>query len=192
MEIRIPEYGMQVYEALSHEGFDAWFVGGYVRDALLRRTAHDVDIATDARWPQVKEACEATGMSTYETGVKHGTLTVVPDGGHPVEVTTFRHDGSYSDSRHPDGVTFVDDIREDLARRDSLPSASSTPSMVKRISTVASSASWVTLRYGSKRMPCASYAPAGSHPNWASLWIQPLIRPCISRRACLRMSPKSG
>lgn len=118
MEIRVPEYGMQVYEALSHEGFDAWFVGGYVRDALLGRAAHDVDIATDARWPQVKEACEAAGMSTYETGVKHGTLTVVPDGEHPVEVTTFRHDGSYSDSRHPDDVTFVDDIREDLARRD--------------------------------------------------------------------------
>ncbi len=118
MEIRVPEYGMRVYEALSRKGFDAWFVGGYVRDALLGRTAHDVDIATDARWQQVKEACEAAGMSTYETGVKHGTLTVVPDGEHPVEVTTFRHDGRYSDSRHPDEVAFVDDIREDLARRD--------------------------------------------------------------------------
>ncbi len=118
MDIKVPTYGMRVYEVLSRSGFEAWFVGGFVRDALMGRTAHDIDLATNAPWQQVKSVCEADGMSTYETGVKHGTLTVVPDGEHPIEVTTYRFDGDYSDGRHPDAVIFTDSIREDLARRD--------------------------------------------------------------------------
>ncbi len=99
-------------------GFEAWFVGGYVRDAIMDRPANDVDIATSAHWQQVRERCQQAGFATYETGVKHGTLTVVPDGEHPVEVTTFRADGQYKDNRHPESVTFVSSIQEDLARRD--------------------------------------------------------------------------
>lgn len=118
MQIGIPEHGMAVFKVLTAAGFDAWFVGGYVRDAILGRPAHDVDIATDAHWTQVQATCEAAGFRTHETGTKHGTLTVVPDGEHAVEVTTFRADGAYHDGRHPESVTFVGSIREDLKRRD--------------------------------------------------------------------------
>lgn len=116
--IEVPAFGMDVLQALEAAGFDAWFVGGYVRDALMGRTAHDVDIATDAHWQQVQHACAAAGFATHETGVKHGTLTVVPDGEHAVEVTTFRTDGAYLDGRHPNDVSFVTSIEEDLCRRD--------------------------------------------------------------------------
>lgn len=117
-EIEVPAHGMDVFRVLADAGFDAWFVGGYVRDALMGRVAHDVDIATNARWQQVQETCAAAGFATYETGTKHGTLTVVPDGEHAVEVTTFRTDGAYVDGRHPEQVEFVSSIEEDLRRRD--------------------------------------------------------------------------
>ncbi len=116
--IPIPDHGMAVFACLREAGFDAWFVGGYVRDGIMGREAHDVDIATDARWEQVQAACEDAGMSTHETGIKHGTITIVPDGEHPVEVTTFRVDGPYRDGRHPESVTFARTIEEDLMRRD--------------------------------------------------------------------------
>lgn len=118
VNIPIPEHGMTVHACLRAAGFDAWFVGGYVRDALMDREAHDVDIATNAHWEQVQRACEGAGMRTYETGTKHGTLTVVPDEDHAIEVTTFRVDGPYLDGRHPEQVSFARTIEEDLRRRD--------------------------------------------------------------------------
>ena len=92
-------------------------MGGWVRDALRGRPAHDVDVCTDATWQQSEAAFEAAGVEVHETGIKHGTVTAIVCG-QPVEVTTYRIDGDYSDSRHPDSVTFVRDVREDLARRD--------------------------------------------------------------------------
>ncbi len=118
LHISVPSFGMDVFHVLDAAGADAWFVGGFVRDALMGRAAHDVDIATDAPWQDVQAACVAAGFKTYETGVKHGTLTVVPDGTHAVEVTTFRTDGIYLDGRHPESVEFVSSLEEDLARRD--------------------------------------------------------------------------
>ena len=108
---------LRVLEALEDAGFEAWFVGGCVRDAILDRPGNDIDIATNAHWQQVQAVCQAQGMATHETGVKHGTLTVVCNG-EPFEVTTYRTDGAYSDARHPDSVQFVSSIEEDLARRD--------------------------------------------------------------------------
>lgn len=102
-----------ILEKLKEAGFEAYFVGGCVRDTLLGRPVHDWDITTSAmpeRTMQVFPKCVATGL-------KHGTVTVVQDG-EMYEVTTFRSDGTYLDGRHPENVTFVRDLREDLSRRD--------------------------------------------------------------------------
>ena len=112
-----PEYALAVLRALESAGYEAWFVGGWVRDALRGVPAHDVDVCTDAAWEQTEAALGAAGIEAHETGIAHGTVTAVVDH-EPVEVTTYRIDGTYSDQRHPDQVTFVTDVREDLARRD--------------------------------------------------------------------------
>ena len=102
---------------LEKGGFEAWLVGGCVRDALLGRPCSDIDIASNAHWQDVQRLFAGSGFATHETGVAHGTLTVIVNG-QPFEITTFRCDGSYKDSRHPDSVRFVSSIEEDLARRD--------------------------------------------------------------------------
>jgi tRNA nucleotidyltransferase (CCA-adding enzyme) len=116
-ELVVPDYGLTVLGALESAGFEAWVVGGWVRDALMGRPSHDVDVCTSARWQETESVLEAAGIEVHETGTAHGTVTAVV-GGRPVEVTTYRVEGSYSDLRHPDSVTFVSDVREDLARRD--------------------------------------------------------------------------
>ncbi len=113
----IPKRALRVIDVLEGAGFEAWCVGGCVRDSLRGRAIEDVDIACSALWENTARACRAAGMKVHETGVKHGTVTVVFDD-EPFEVTTYRVDGSYSDSRHPDEVRFVRSIEEDLARRD--------------------------------------------------------------------------
>lgn len=111
----IPCYVNECMTALRLSGFQAWAVGGCVRDSLLGLVPHDYDLCTDAM-PEETEAVFA-GRSLVTAGKKHGTIGVItPEG--VVEITTFRRDGSYSDSRHPDRVAFVNDIREDLSRRD--------------------------------------------------------------------------
>jgi len=111
-----------VVAKLADAGYEAYFVGGCVRDALMGRDGGDADVTTDARPEQIKEVF--VDYRTIDTGIQHGTVTVLisSDAGHeetiPVEVTTYRSDGSYSDSRHPDQVEFLDDIEGDLARRD--------------------------------------------------------------------------
>ena len=96
-------------------GFDAYVVGGCVRDSLLGLTPHDWDVCTNARPDEMQRVF--ADCRVIETGLKHGTLTILYD--HvPYEVTTFRVDGSYTDHRHPDHVEFVTDIIDDLSRRD--------------------------------------------------------------------------
>lgn len=113
----LPDYARAALEVLEHDGWSAWLVGGCVRDALLGLPAHDIDIATNAHWECVRDAFARAGSVVHETGTAHGTVTVVFDG-HPIEITTYRVESSYSDARHPDAVTFVDDIELDLGRRD--------------------------------------------------------------------------
>lgn len=112
-----PAYGLAVLDALEAAGHEAWFVGGWVRDALRGAPAHDVDVCTDAPWEESERALVSAGITVHETGTAHGTVTAVAEG-KPVEVTTYRVDGAYTDHRRPDSVTFVTDVREDLARRD--------------------------------------------------------------------------
>lgn len=115
--IAVPLSAQRALDVLQDAGWQCWIVGGFVRDALLGKPDHDIDIATNAPWKMTQKTFEAKGYRTFETGTKHGTITVEVSG-DVFEVTTYRTDGTYSDGRHPDSVTFVDDIREDLARRD--------------------------------------------------------------------------
>ncbi len=120
MSIRVeslPAHACKVIESLERAGYEAWVVGGWVRDTLRGLGVHDVDVTTSASWQRSAEILRADGMAVHETGVAHGTVTVVCDG-RLVEVTTYRVEGAYSDHRHPDSVRFVNDVREDLARRD--------------------------------------------------------------------------
>lgn len=113
MQIQIPEKVNQVVNKLSEAGFEAYVVGGCVRDALLGRTAADWDITTNARPAQVKELFPRT----VDTGIQHGTVTVML-GREGFEVTTYRIDGEYKDGRHPEEVRFTPSLLEDLKRRD--------------------------------------------------------------------------
>ncbi len=113
--MKLPAGAAFVLERLNGAGFQAYVVGGCVRDALLGRTPKDWDICTDALPEEMRRVF--ADQRVIETGLKHGTLTVLYDH-EPYEVTTFRVDGEYTDHRHPDAVHFVKDVREDLARRD--------------------------------------------------------------------------
>ena len=106
---------LKAMEQLNGAGFEAWAVGGCVRDALLGRLCHDVDITTSARPEEIKEVFR--NQRLIETGIAHGTVTVLMEG-QPLEITTYRLDGAYEDHRRPDQVTFTCRLEEDLARRD--------------------------------------------------------------------------
>ena len=110
----IPEYVVEVLAALEAAGYEAWCVGGCVRDSLLGRTPQDWDVTTAARPEMVMDIF---GDRAVPTGMAHGTITVKTGGG-PVEVTTFRRDGTYRDHRRPQSVTFTASLEEDLRRRD--------------------------------------------------------------------------
>lgn len=113
--LTLPAGAAFILDRLDHAGHQAYVVGGCVRDALLHREPKDWDICTSAL-PEEMQRIFAD-CHVIQTGLKHGTLTVMHD--HlPYEVTTFRVDGAYTDHRHPDEVRFVADVREDLARRD--------------------------------------------------------------------------
>ncbi len=110
-----PEQVKTALRLLFNSGFEAFAVGGCVRDSLLGKTPDDWDLTTSAL-PQETE----TVFKDYrliETGLQHGTVTVILDG-MPLEITTFRVDGDYKDARHPESVTFTRTLRDDLARRD--------------------------------------------------------------------------
>ena len=113
--IKLPQYLQIIISRLESAGEEAFVVGGSLRDALLGLEPHDYDVATSAL-PE-KTASVFSDMKVIETGLKHGTLTVLSDS-HPIEITTFRIDGSYVDSRHPESVSFTRSISEDLSRRD--------------------------------------------------------------------------
>ena len=113
MNFSLNENVLYVLNTLHSAGFESYIVGGCVRDILLGFSPSDFDITTSAKPQEVKKLFG----NVVETGLKHGTVTVILDG-EPFEVTTFRTEGAYTDSRRPDSVNFVSDVNLDLARRD--------------------------------------------------------------------------
>ena len=113
MEIEIPQGAAWVLEQLRDAGYEAYVVGGCVRDSLLHRMPDDWDITTSAKPEDTKRIFRRT----VDTGIQHGTVTVMVDR-TGYEVTTYRIDGEYADGRHPEHVTFTASLLEDLKRRD--------------------------------------------------------------------------
>ena len=109
----IPKNIEFIIDRLSQNGHSAYIVGGCVRDLLLGQTPHDFDVTTSATPQEIISLFE----KTIPTGIKHGTVTVLAEN-TPIEVTTFRTEGNYTDNRRPDNVQFVKNLREDLSRRD--------------------------------------------------------------------------
>lgn len=115
VKITIPEYAQIAMKELNANGFEAFVVGGCVRDSIMGKTANDWDMTTSATPEETLEVFK--DFRTIPTGIKHGTITVLINR-QPLEITTFRIDGEYTDNRRPDSVNFTRDIENDLSRRD--------------------------------------------------------------------------
>ena len=113
LKISLPKEVKHIIEILTQNGYEAYAVGGCVRDSILGRVPGDWDITTSALPQQVK----ALFRRTIDTGIQHGTVTIML-GKNGYEVTTYRIDGKYEDSRHPESVEFTPNLEEDLKRRD--------------------------------------------------------------------------
>ena len=113
MNLQISDGARDILDRLKSEGYSAYIAGGAVRDLIMGKTPHDYDIATNARPENIKSMFE----KTIDTGIKHGTVTVI-ENKTAYEVTTFRRDGEYSDNRHPIEVSYVNEPRTDCMRRD--------------------------------------------------------------------------
>lgn len=112
-EIKLPQKVQRIIEALEYGGYEAYAVGGCIRDSLLGRKPEDWDITTSAKPEEVKRIFNRT----VDTGIQHGTVTVLLEN-EGFEVTTYRIDGKYEDGRHPKEVKFTPNLKEDLKRRD--------------------------------------------------------------------------
>lgn len=112
---KLPENAKKLISTLQKYNHEAYIVGGCVRDCIMNREPKDWDICTSATPSEMKEIFK--GEKVIETGLKHGTLTVIMDS-EPYEITTYRIDGSYSDNRRPDSVSFTDSLIDDLRHRD--------------------------------------------------------------------------
>ncbi len=115
-KINIPDEARCIIDVLYKNNFEAYVVGGCVRDCLLEKNPKDWDITTNAKPNEIKEIFNDTAK-IIETGIAHGTLTIILNK-KKFEITTYRTDGIYSDYRRPDKVDFVSDLKEDLSRRD--------------------------------------------------------------------------
>ena len=113
--IKFPDHVLSLLDRLEDSGFEAYLVGGCVRNALMGIETHDYDITTSALPEEIKRVF--SDMRFIETGIKHGTVTVISDE-IIAEITTYRTDGIYEDRRHPQSVTFTTSLEEDLSRRD--------------------------------------------------------------------------
>ena len=115
MKIQIPDYIQVLIDLLNQNHYSAYVVGGAIRNALLGLPIHDYDLTTDATPDEMLKVFSS--YRVFKTGIQHGTITVLSKG-QPVEITTFRSENTYEDHRHPSGVSFSDNIKEDCKRRD--------------------------------------------------------------------------
>lgn len=113
--MELPLYVSVIIDSLNNAGFEAFAVGGCVRDSLLSKVPKDYDVTTNAKPDEIKAVFSE--YRTIDTGIKYGTVTVISDG-KPIEVTTYRVDGKYNDNRRPESVMFTAALEEDLKRRD--------------------------------------------------------------------------
>ena len=113
--MKIPERAQVIFQKLESAGYECFLVGGCVRDMLMGKKPHDIDITTNAEPDETKRVF--ADFHTLDIGIKHGTVTVIVNG-EPVEITTYRTESEYTDGRHPDKVIFTRSIRDDLSRRD--------------------------------------------------------------------------
>ncbi len=114
-KIRLPKFVEEILKRLEDAGYKAYGIGGCVRNPLMGLSVSDYDVTTSAGPEEIKRVFE--GMKILETGIKHGTVTVISERG-TVEITAFRTDGEYKDFRHPENVSFTRSLEEDLKRRD--------------------------------------------------------------------------
>ena len=112
---RLSKNAITAMERLEEAGYEAYIVGGSLRDILMGREVHDFDVTSSARPDEVMKVF--SGFKVIPTGLKHGTVTVLIED-EPVEITTFRSESGYSDGRHPDRVSFAKSVEDDLGRRD--------------------------------------------------------------------------
>lgn len=115
MKITCPDRIVKAIDLLEKSGYSAYAVGGCVRDSVMGREPNDWDMTSSATPDEIQRTF--SGFRTVPTGIKHGTVTVIIDG-KPIEITTMRVDGEYSDNRHPETVRFTKRIEDDLGRRD--------------------------------------------------------------------------
>ena len=168
MEMNLPAYAGSIIRLLEENGYECYVVGGAVRSFLLHMPVHDYDLTTDAVPEEMKTVFR--DYKTIETGLKHGTLTILSEG-HPVEITTYRHDSDYSDHRHPEAVTFS---KAPAATSPSTPSATILPGVSWIFSAVLTtwkperSAASARLTDASTKMPCAFFGPCGLRLPWHS------------------------
>lgn len=108
---------LRVLRVLEDAGLEAWYVGGWVRDALMGRVCHDVDMCCSGTWQQSRDALRAADIAVVESGIRFGGITAICED-ERIEITTYRVDGFYEDGRHPTSVQRAATLEEDLARRD--------------------------------------------------------------------------
>ncbi len=113
----VSEKSKRLINIIENAGYEAYEVGGCVRDRLMNRAFEDIDITTSAKPKAIEKILDENNIRYIETGIKHGTVTALFEN-TSFEITTYRTDGDYSDSRHPESVSFVASIKEDLSRRD--------------------------------------------------------------------------
>ena len=195
IQIQIPEKAKYIIETIQNAGFEAYVVGGCVRDSILGRPPEDWDITTSARPEQVKQLFRRT----IDTGIQHGTVTVMLDK-EGFEVTTYRVDGKYEDSRHPKEVTFTPNLEEDLKRRDFTINAmayNETEGLIDIFGGLKDIEAKMIRCVGnpendSEKMPCGSCGQFVFQPSWATRSTKILRRQSGSWHRPCRRSVRSG
>lgn len=117
IKIKMPKWVEYILDTLNEFGYESYIVGGSIRNSLLNVPVKDWDITTNALPEEIIDIFTSLGYKIVPTGLKHGTVTIVI-GTENFEVTTFRKDGNYSNNRCPDSVEFINNLKEDLSRRD--------------------------------------------------------------------------